>query len=92
LLIEITAGFGAAVASKSIEAGWQRIFEINYFVGLLIGFFSFILVNRVFPPEGLGIYEPFGDDLLESETSSNKGNAQEDLSEKGASVTAAVSV
>ena len=36
-----------------------RIYQITYIVGFFLGCLLHMIVNKVFPPPGLGISEPF---------------------------------
>lgn len=36
-----------------------RIFQITYIVGFFLGCLLHLVVNKIFPPAGLGIAEPF---------------------------------
>jgi len=38
---------------------------MNYFINIILGFGSFLLVNKIFPPAGLGIEEGFHDYMVE---------------------------
>jgi hypothetical protein len=46
------------------SGGAVRIYQITYLFGLALGITLHLLVNRLFPPPGLGISEDFDEHLI----------------------------
>lgn len=85
LLLTCIAGFVASVGEYKIGRAATQIFQLNYSVGLAIAFLTFILFNKLFPPEGLGISEPFDDVIRGVPLSASvaASSTEEDAAEKG---------
>jgi nucleobase:cation symporter-1, NCS1 family len=49
-----------AIMGKTSGAA-VRIYQITYIVGFFLGCILHLTVNKLFPPSGLGIAEPFDD-------------------------------
>lgn len=45
-------------------SGAVRIYQINYVVGIALGSTLHMVVNKLFPPPGLGVAEDFDEDLV----------------------------
>lgn len=54
-------GFICAVNGAPIAVGWTRIYQLSYFIGLLMASIMYTLLCKVWPPEGLGISESLDD-------------------------------
>ncbi|KAM5493298.1 hypothetical protein McaMca56_006623 [Microsporum canis] len=47
--------------------GWVKLFNLTFFVGLVMGFFWMTMLSYVFPPPGLGEEAPFVEDFSQPE-------------------------
>jgi nucleobase:cation symporter-1, NCS1 family len=54
-------GFVCAVNGHQIAEGWTRIYQLSYFVGLILAIPSYVLINWLSPPAGLGVMETMGE-------------------------------
>lgn len=45
-------GFVTAVNGHPIAEGWTRIYQLSYFVGLILAIPIYILLNKLSPPPG----------------------------------------
>jgi hypothetical protein len=46
------------------SSGAVRIYQITYLFGLALGLTLYLLVNKLFPPPGLGVSEDFDDNVI----------------------------
>jgi len=53
-----------AVGERSVGRGWVRVFQLNYFVGYISASLIFWILNKIWPPEGLGEMVLMDDDNL----------------------------
>ncbi len=58
------AGFICSVNETPIAVGWTRLYQMCYFVNIAIAISVYCLLSLLFPPEGLGIAEPWDSALL----------------------------
>ncbi|KAF2808288.1 uncharacterized protein BDZ99DRAFT_572173 [Mytilinidion resinicola] len=83
------AGFVCAINKHPIAEGWTRIYQLSYFVGLIISIPMNIGTCKHFPPEGLFIAEAMDDsEILEgaapADQNSNVSVGGVEDTEKGA--------
>lgn len=54
------AGLVMSIMGKT-KGGAVKIYQITYIFGFFLGVSLHLVVNKIFPPQGLGIDEPFDD-------------------------------
>jgi NCS1 family nucleobase:cation symporter-1 len=73
-----------------------RIYQITYIFGFVLGSILYITVNKIFPPPGIGIAEPFSEgNIVEGVAPSDEGSNESmkevaDISQKQINEDAAV--